>query len=327
MGDKTGTEWSDSTWNPTTGCVKVSPGCKHCYARHQAWPRLAAQTTGVYAGRRFEEVACHPERLDQPLRWRRPRRICVNSMSDLFHETIPDAFIDRVFAVMALTPQHIFQVLTKRAERMSDYLQSGAGRIIDNVERFDCYNPGQVVRGQYDTATTMRRDNWPIRNVSMGVSVENQACADERIPALLAAPAAVRFLSCEPLLGDIDLAAYLHPHGMDVANCPAFYDVCRCGVLGRKGLHWVIAGGESGPNARPMSIQWARALRDQCRAAGLPFLFKQFGEWLPPGQVGLIDGRLRPNPEAESIRIGKRAAGRELDGRLWDEYPPEPGRP
>lgn len=275
MGDKTGIEWTEATWNPVTGCSKVSQGCKNCYAKHQAWPRLAASPQTVYFGRKFEDVQCHPERLDQPLRWTRPRRIFVNSMSDLFHEDVPDDFIDRVFAVMAMAERHQFQVLTKRPERMKEYLA-----------------------GYSDRVKTMPF-TMPLPNVWLGVSVEDQATADERIPLLLQTPAAVRWVSAEPLLGSIIMF---------------------------KGIDWLVVGGESGTNARPMRPAWARDLRDQCNIEGIPFLFKQWGEWAPAEDwaseiiehhdvLGLTD--------RGSIRIGKKKAGRELDGRTHDEYPGE----
>lgn len=238
MSDKSGIEWTEATWNPTTGCTKVSPGCKNCYAKHQAWPRLSANPKGVYTGRVFEDVQVHPERLDQPLRWTRPRRIFVNSMSDLFHEDISDDFIDQVFAVMMLAKKHIFQVLTKRAERMEEY----------------CNTPNRDKR-IWDFASFMWRDlkewSYPLSNVWLGVSVENQETAFERIPLLRATPAAVRWLSCEPLLDKINLSTSFD------------------------GLHWVVVGGESGKGARPMEIRWAQRIRNQCNNASVPFFMKQ----------------------------------------------------
>ncbi len=233
MSDKSGIEWTDATWNPTTGCVKVSAGCKFCYAKHKAWPRLAAMSTGVYTGRKFEDVQVHPERLDQPLRWTKPRMIFVNSMSDLFHEDIPDEFIKRVFSVMAMADQHIFQVLTKRPMRMRDFMREWAA----------APHPGRA-------ATSLNGRLFPLTNVWLGVSVENQETADERIPLLLETPAAVRWLSCEPLLGPIDL-------------------------FHRNLLNWVVVGGESGPKARPMDEGWCRKILADCQEWGVPFLFKQ----------------------------------------------------
>lgn len=196
MSDKSRIEWTNATWNPVTGCMKISQGCKHCYAKRD-WARLAAMPGTVYHGRAFEDVRTHAERLDQPLRWRKPRRVFVNSMSDLFHEDVPDEFIDQVFAIMALSPQHTFQVLTKRPERLRAYLSTGladqriwyAARPFCQQQMWDCYSklpvphPGAGPGG-------IGLKTWPIKNVWLGVSVEDQATADERIPLLLQTPAA-----------------------------------------------------------------------------------------------------------------------------------------
>lgn len=181
MGDKSGIEWCDATWNPTTGCTKVSQGCKHCYAERD-WPRLAHLPE--YRGRAFTNVAYHPVRLYPPLRWKKLRRIFVNSMSDLFHPDVPDAFIDQVFAVMALAQQHTFQVLTKRPERMLSYLTEHAagGRHV-----WPACQEIKMPRGRHKSAP-----GWPLPNVHLGVSVEDQETADERIPLLLQTPAVVR---------------------------------------------------------------------------------------------------------------------------------------
>ncbi len=257
MSDKSGIAWTDATWNPTTGCTKVSPGCKYCYAKHQAWPRLAAMKTGVYTGRKFEDVQVHPERLDQPLRWTKPRMIFVDSMSDLFHEDIPHNFIVQVFAVMAMADKHIFQVLTKRPERMLEFM-----RILEQPQNGPTGRP---------EGTTLHGRPWPLPNVWLGVSVENQETADERIPLLVETPAAVRWLSCEPLLAPIKL-------------------------FHRNLLNWVVVGGESGPKARPMDISWALDIRNQCREYKVPFFMKQgsqanwphwkdISKWIVPLQV------------------------------------------
>lgn len=235
MSDKSGIQWTDATWNPTTGCTKVSPGCKNCYAKHQAWPRLAAMKTGVYSGRKFEDVQVHEERLEQPLRWKKPRMIFVDSMSDLFHEAIPSWFICNVWDIMATAPQHIFQILTKRPVRMY-------------------------------SLSVLGLNDPPLPNVWMGTSVENQETADERIPFLLETPAAVRWLSCEPLLGPIELL-----------NFPPKLTNAREQIIDTDQhlIDWIVVGGESGPKARPMAAQWALALRKQCRVAGVPFFMKQ----------------------------------------------------
>ena len=252
MGDKSRIEWTDATWNPVTGCAKVSAGCKNCYAERD-WARLAARV-GAYRDRKFTDVAVHPERLDQPIRWRRPRRIFVNSMSDLFHEDVPDEFIDKVFAVMALCPHHVFQVLTKRPERMARYMDLST----DNREHAIGEQARLLSNGKHSGLLDL-----PLPNVWLGVSVENQEAADARIPFLLETQAAVHWLSCEPLLGPVSLMPW-HYHDGDEFEFKLPFD-------------WVVVGGESGPKARPMDARWVRSLRDQCLAAGIPFSFKQWG--------------------------------------------------
>lgn len=319
-------EWTDETWNPVTGCSKVSQGCKNCYALRE-WPRLAANPKATaYFGREFSDVACHPERLDTPLRWTKPRKVFVNSMSDLFHESVPDAFIDQVFAVMALAKRHTFQVLTKRPERMLAYM-TGLGKSakrLDDAARTVGYT--FEFEGQYLIS-------WPLPNIWLGVSVEDQSTADERIPLLLQTPAAVRWISAEPLLGEVDLGRIVMPDG-DALGSALYNDGESAG------LDWIVVGGESGPKARPMHPDWVRSLRDQCAEAHVPFLFKQWGEWAPhesrPGAD--LGGQMRRgtavllhapgNPEghfrkgdAFMERVGKKAAGRLLDGVLHDSYP------
>lgn len=309
MADKTGIEWTDATWNPVTGCTKVSQGCKFCYAKHQAWARLAAMPNTVYAGREFEQVMCHPERLDQPLRWTKPRMIFVNSMSDLFHPDVPDVFIDRVFAVMALAQQHVFQVLTKRPDRMLRYF-------MHHFTRSKCSRCAAEISGRRDSVgggdIRVSDGPFPLPNVWLGVSVEDQAAADERVPLLLQAPAAVRWASVEPLLGPVELI-----------GLSAHFDKHRNWRAGA-GLDWVVVGGESGHGARPMHPAWARSLRDQCAAANVPFLFKQWGEWAPrePYASELMESdELCGKWDGVSYRYGKKGAGRLLDGVQHDGYP------
>ena len=262
MADKSRIAWCEATWNPATGCTKLSAGCKFCYAKHQAWPRLAAIPTSIYYGREFEDVRTHPERLDQPLRWRRPRMIFVNSMSDLFHESIPDEFIEEVFAVMALAHNHIFQVLTKRPERMREFLSTEHRWV--TIE-------GRAQR-MYNDRTGEDPGLWlsvklPLPNVWLGVSVENQETADERVPILLNTEATVRWLSCEPLLDRVDLEAWLDWDCTgDLLNGPCEFHA---------GIDWVVVGGESGVNARPMPDGAATLLLEQCREHEVPFFFKQ----------------------------------------------------
>lgn len=354
-------EWTDATWNPIVGCTKVSAGCKHCYAEKMsirlALMANADEANGRNPGRKghYREVVdlqakrwnrrvpLVPEALGDPLRWKKPRRVFVNSMSDLFHEEVPDSYIDKVFAVMALCPGHSFQVLTKRPTRAKEYLLSLAGDVPNRLffAHQDIPKPRRWKGGEFP--------GWPLPNVWLGASIEDRDTADERIIHLVQSPAAVRFLSCEPLLGWIDLEPYLWATGATTAG--PFFDALghhRGGSGGIGGqaitsfptgdLHWVIAGGESGPGARPMHPDWARSLRDQCSAAGVPFFFKQWGAFRPvetgdgdgPGEVVdlSIDGGIGPREDwgrestnALMIRVGKHVAGAELDGRLHQEWP------
>lgn len=241
-------EWTDTTWNPVRGCSRVSPGCDHCYAMRQA--RRFDRPGGAYEGltrvgsRGVDwsgRVRLVPEMLDQPLRWRRPRRVFVNSMSDLFHEALSLEDIGRVFGIMADAPRHTFQILTKRARRMREAL----------IAIEDAVDPE---RHGY---------SWPLPNVWLGVSAEDQQRADERIPELLQAPAVVRFVSAEPLLGPIDFEGTPGPDGV--------------GIDYPEGLDWVIVGGESGPGARPCDVAWIRSIVRQCREAGVACFVKQLG--------------------------------------------------
>jgi protein gp37 len=359
MGENTKIEWTDATWNPVTGCSKVSQGCKHCYAERD-WPRFHGKQTFVERWddgvaktarpRRFTDVMVHPERLDQPIRWTKPRRIFVNSMSDLFHEAVPDKFLDRVFAVMALCPHHTFQVLTKRPERMRAYLSQ------PHVECRWIAAAGAdaaILRLPVKHHQCVSDAGFPTKNIWLGVSVEDQQAADERIPLLLQTPAAVRWISAEPLLGAVNLTRLWSGtdgsgllklwtnalRGTTIIDDPVF----GAGGVAPAKLDWVVIGGESGPKARPMHPDWARSLRDQCQAAGVKFLFKQHGEWLatafcdddmaslPSKRTIYVrrDGSYHDGShgvdffggEEETAWVGKKAAGRLLDGRTWDEYP------
>ena len=322
VGDSTKIEWTDATWNPVTCCAKVSQGCKNCYAERD-WARLVHLP--AYQGRAFTDVECHPERLYQPNRWKKPRRIFVNSMSDLFHPDVPDEFIDEVFAVMGLCPQHTFQVLTKRARRQRDYLRSG-GRA---SAVFDIMRTAEI--GYYAGGDKLPPQSWPLQNVWICVSVEYQATAEERIPLLLQTPAAVRWISAEPLLGPVYVGLYIsRSNRSGLRMMPGFRDPLP-------GIDWVVAGGESGPKARPSHPDWFRSLRDQCKAAGVPFLFKQWGEWIgadqdecpfrgPARRWMWADGapwHWQDGQRAMPLfcRVGKTAAGRLLDGVLHDDYP------
>jgi protein gp37 len=291
-----------STWNPVTGCTKVSEGCDHCYAE-----TFAERWRGV-PGHPFEQgfdVRLWPERLTLPLQWRRPRRVFLNSMSDLWHEAVGADLIARVFAVIAVAEQHTFQVLTKRPGRMHSLL--GDEGFWDQV--------GKAARLYDPSAEAMAAiEGRLLPNLWLGVSVETQKWVPVRLGKLAATSvAAVRFASCEPLLGELDIRRWL-----------------------ADGLEWVIAGGESGPGARPMHPDWARSLRDQCLAAGVPYFFKQWGAFAPEadghdrGGIHFIDRRgqswngmeMPARPDAVGMRrVGKGRAGRMLDGRTWDEFP------
>lgn len=328
-------EWTDAVWNPTTGCSKVSAGCANCYAERE-WHRLAGNPKTTYYGRKFNEVACHPERLDQPLQWKRPRKIFVNSMSDLFHEDVPDGFIDKVFAVMSDAAQHTFMILTKRPDRMMKYLSPDNPRYTAK----EIYYLTKKVAGKFDCDL-----HWPLPNVWLGVSVENQAAADERIPLLLQTRARMRFISVEPLLGPVDLSPWL--------GISRYEEGAAWARDTGADLDWVITGGESGPGARPMHPYWVQSLRDQCQTAGVPYFFKQWGAWEPIEEVecGILDDNIhrlslniiigiegtsdgegwngtvsspemiKDRPLWHLKRVGKKKAGRELDGRMWDELP------
>jgi len=332
MGDKSKIEWTEATWNPIVGCSIVSPGCTNCYAMKTAErvSRMTEGSTGLAGGygELTKRVNGKPvwtgamrlvePRLLQPLRWKRPRTIFVNSMGDLFHESVPDEWIDRVFAVMALCPQHIFQVLTKRAERMRAY-------VADLPNRDDLVASALTPAFAQSDAKDLVRlighlVSSPLPNLWLGVSAEDQKRYDERKEYLRATPAAIRFLSIEPMLGPISL---------DLSGLNQVY----------RPIHWVIVGGESGSNARPMHPDWARSIRDQCQAAGVPFFFKQWGEHVT-GHLDREDFHVDEEAHGPSVtwngiarcfdipgemghygRVGKRAAGRILDGREHNEMP------
>lgn len=335
------------TWNPLRGCSRKSPGCENCYAE-----LIAARFSGTglpfegFARRRSNgepqwtgKVEIVEEHLNDPFRWRRPSRVFVNSMSDLFHENLSDADIDRVFAVMQASPMHTFQVLTKRADRMREYVRSAELRVSQQCER---------IADENEWCHANEGATWPLKNVWLGVSVENQKFANERIPFLLETPAAIRFLSCEPLLGPVNLKQIMVP-GQHFTSCWN----SLTGTRGTGGGHyqgpkldWVISGGESGPNARPMHPDWARALRDQCHDAGVAYFFKQWGAWRakidrdvddPDWRAGYTAFADKPKRYATlnlaggcgfhgdrvhiMERVGKLKAGALLDGREWREFP------
>lgn len=306
MSDNTAIEWTDATVNAVNGCSVTSPGCTNCYAMRLAGTRMkhhpsrAGLTQDSKAGPVWTgEVRLHEPALWQPLHWKRPRRIFWNAHGDLFHPAVPDEWIDRVFAVCALTPQHTHQILTKRPERMRER--------VSNMAASGAPYWRHVLSGMLlDAMNGQPPPPWPLPNVWLGTSVEDQARADERIPHLLATPAAVRWLSCEPLLSHVLIG----------------FDWLR-------NLDWIVVGGESGPGARPMHPDWARSLRDQCAAAGVPFLFKQWGEWAPVCEMteAALDAcyHLAPEGDPEASRRRKvdqcvlHADGQRFDGRAMFE--------
>lgn len=345
-------EWSEYQWNPLTGCTMVSPGCTNCYAMKMAHrfkgvhPKYEGTTKVTDGGKVIwtGQINLDEKALMEPLTWKKPRRVFVNSMSDLFHESVPFEFIDKVFAVMALTPHITYMVLTKRPERMAEYMneiqtnrivQFGkyAGMRLDDIQR----SKGRVWQIASKGKPDYKLPGWPLPNVWLGTTVENQEQADKRIPELLKCPAVVRFLSCEPLLGPVDIKEYLHE-----SICKQYGRCAKCdpqlGEPFEEAIDWVIAGGESGREARPVHPDWIRSLRDQCQAVGVPFFFKQWGEWMPwqpdnrptywKGQNGytihgeFLDAEFfNGDNRCAFQKIGKKAAGRLLDSREWNEFP------
>jgi protein gp37 len=269
---KTKIEWTDGgeTWNPVRGCSRVSPGCEHCYAERQAIRHAGAGDhyeglvrVGKHGPVWTGVVKTLPEKLAEPLGWKRPRKVFVNSMSDLFHERVPFEFIAAVFGVCAATPRHVYQILTKRSRRMREFFAWLAGARDPRLRIERCLV-------EYSAAVNFRdcrlEDTWPLHNVWLGVSAEDQQRADERIPELLLTPAAVRFVSYEPALGPVDFLR-------SIARAPSTI----AGQLVNKHLQWVIVGGESGPGARPFDIEWAESVLEQCQRAGVACFVKQLG--------------------------------------------------
>lgn len=283
MADKTKIQWTDASWNPVTGCSKVSSGCRRCYALRD-WPRLAANPKTVYYGRDFTDVQVHPERFDQPLRWMKPRKIFVNSMSDLFHEKVPYWDIVRIFAIMGLClvmdRKHVFQILTKRPERMANLLSDDTflTHVTIKMKQHGPELPGE-------NSPPM----WPLPNVWLCASVEDQSTADERIPWLLATPATVHGVSYEPALGPVNFERYFkrtHP-GATPTPTP--------------GIDWVVVGGESGPKARPFEVEWMKSVITQGHLGGVPVFCKQLG--------------------ANAHMMGERYPTLDRHGGDWDEWP------
>ena len=310
MSDNTKISWTDATWNPVTGCSPVSEGCRNCYAERD-WPRLSSNNKTIYFGRTFSDVQLHKERLSIPLKWRRPRKIFVNSMSDLFHPSLSDEEIDQVFAVMALAQEHIFQILTKRPERMKEYFSKLEQ---DMARRFHLF---QTIR---DIAQTERIQKvldpevsfgLPLKNVWLGVSVENQEAADDRIRILLEIPATLHWISMEPLLGPVSLEEV--PVGMLGPLRPG-------AKTNLPKVKWVVVGGESGPAARPMEGDWLRKIKYECEAANVPLFVKQLGAAYSDSKDGLA-GKSLKIPEEAIYLLKRRFAHR--SGADIEEWPEE----
>jgi len=288
-------QWTDKTWNPVRGCSIVSPGCHNCYAMKTAHrfdkpgqPYEGLTKLGPHGAQWNGEVRCVPERLSEPLSWRKPCMVFVNSMSDLFHEKVPDEFIDQVFAVMALCPKHTFQVLTKRPERMRKYLlHYKPGSICDaSIKTFGRYlHIGEWKEHDEGSYRKLIPPQWPLLNVWLGVSCEDQQRVDERIPHLLQTPAAVRFVSAEPLLSRMELPTVTDKGDdiddddeRDASELPETIIGACLENIGPRRIDWVIVGGESGPNARPCEIDWIRSIVKQCKATGVACFVKQLGQ-------------------------------------------------
>ena len=308
MSNKSKIEWTDRTWNPVTGCSKISEACDNCYAE-----RMATRLAGRYGYPEINpfDVTVHYDRLSDPCNWTKPCKVFVCSMSDLFHPSVPENIIHFIFGMMSMAPEWTFQILTKRPERAKE-----------------------VLRPLFERYRT-------ISNVCIGVTGENQACANHRIPHLMEIPAAKTFVSVEPILGPVDLSYFLDgcPSAEGDAYNPTWVQTCPP-------LDWVICGGESGPKARPTHPMWVQELRDQCKNSRVPFFFKQWGEWVPKTQwTGKFEGDkfatldragnmyyqtttwngrdLHPDDNYETIvyNVGKKNAGALLDGKEWKQFP------
>jgi protein gp37 len=363
MGDKTGIEWTDATWNPLIGCSLKSDGCKNCYAmkvahRFQGTHNHYKGTTKLTSfGPHWTGVVNQSPLaiLNQPLRWTRPRMIFVNSMSDLFHESVDFEYIAACFGVMAAASQHKFQVLTKRPERAVEFfawLKETYSSVALDEANFCArmamkygVEPGLLGMVASDEATSLF-EGWPLKNVWMGTSIENQKAAEDRMLSLIKIPAAVRWISAEPLLGPVDFGFMgTLPNSITGSSYQLMH----------QHIDWMVVGGESGPGARPMAPSWARSILRQCKEADIPYLFKQWGDWGPhdDGSVTVVGGdgeeftvRLPLAMESQEKKpivvkpkgggrsrtfravdgwwmekLGKKVAGRELDGSLYDGYP------
>lgn len=354
---KSNIEWTDVTWNPVSGCNKVSAGCENCYAirmsnRLQSNPKM---------GNRYKDtvikteqgklnwtgkILMHENVLLLPLKWKTSHRVFVNSMSDLFHEDVPFKFIRLVFGVMAVCKEQTFQILTKRPQRMLEFFEwfERCDPDFQNDPADDIYDLCVDAGIETGCGSAFETEHWPLKNVWLGVSVENQKAAEERIPLLERIPAAVRFLSCEPLLGPINFKGLFSKATLATSLKSKLTHI-----------HWIIAGGESGHGARPMHPDWVRSLRDYCEKYNVPFLFKQWGNFIPnampfrdkqhwinkatgwltgwrrgkdvcidtAGKPCLIGGdfTVAAYPVFPMWSVGKHKAGRHLDGKEHNEFP------
>jgi len=328
---KTSIEWATHTWNPITGCTPVSEGCKNCYAARMA-KRLAGRFGYPEAPNQFD-VTFHPDKLEEPLHWRKPRVVFVCSMGDLFHEDVEYEQLDKIFAAMSIATKHTFLVLTKRPDRAREYLLADRGCLRDTADRVD-----EAIADEFDywdAEPFMFTDPWPPSHIYLGVSVENQDYIQERVGTLMRIPAAKRFISFEPLLGAISDETLRGiftgwPEQVGPDEWVQTYPI----------PDGVIVGGESGPGARPMHPDWVYPIRDWCVEAGVAFTFKQWGAWAPHEHFDIADFKTEPmnklidgngedvrwglgskDPIKLMVRVGKKGAGRELDGQVWDQFP------
>ncbi len=344
---KTSIEWTEESWNPIVGCSIKSPGCANCYAMPMAARIEAINAALVAAGKPPQapqydgttkivndhavwtgKLGLSEKTLLNPLKRKKPTVYFVNSMGDLFHEDMPRPWIIRVFAVMLLTPQHTYQVLTKRAEEMRKVCSAPdfAMDVWNAAVDIDCQQHLPDSHPCYQILLDPKRITFPLPNVWLGVSTERQPEANLRIPELMRTPAAIRFISYEPALGPLDLTDIVTKDGI----CEVHRSALECDVAIEddeewKGaaLDWVICGGESGPDARPMHPDWARSLRDQCAAANVPFFFKQWGTWAPydRGQVDTCKLEIPKSLDCPMQNFGKKRSGKLLDGAEHQAMP------
>ncbi|MFA6400904.1 MAG: phage Gp37/Gp68 family protein [Salinivirgaceae bacterium] len=334
-------EWTNETWNPIIGCSPVSPGCKNCYAEKMAFRLGSMKLERCISALNYSVVVNWKTKkwngktqfvsqaIEKPLSWRKPRMIFVCSMGDLFHESVPFEWIDKVMAVIACTPQHTYQILTKRPHRMAEYFNQGKEMLIARWEDA-VYELGLCDKNDDPDAAACHVNNradreWPLKNIWLGVTAENQEMVNKRVPFLLNIPAAIRFVSVEPMLGAVDLSIYMATGWTE----PPYDDI----------INWVICGGESGINARPVNHNWVENLKNQCNKYETCLFFKQWGEWIPVNEVpkswgnqadlkgthrwvNEIDGKdTGTRPGHMTIRVGKKKAGCTLNGKEYKQFP------